>query len=263
MRTISARFSRESPANEGARDRRPAVDRNLHDLQREFPFVPDFRRASDGICGGSSGARFLQLLLCSRAGAIWRPVHVAVFGEFMKLAAAARATVPMILLATLGCQEPRPFSPTAASLFIPNVEGVWSGPMTLLTARGGECVGAVVNTFLPPTDRGTVTIAQTADELSATMTMESTGLACKYTGSATVNSIAVNATSCDRTGLIVTCLDGRARELRLVGSSVTANWNGNQVAGSVSSTYNVFEAGGSQDGVGSLITNHDFVATRR
>jgi hypothetical protein len=181
----------------------------------------------------------------------------------MKLAAAVRAAVPMILLATLGCQEPRPFTPTDAALFIPDVQGVWSGPMTLVAARGGECVGAVVNNFLPPTDRGTVTITQTGNELSATMTTESTGLACRYTGSATTTSFAVNATSCDRTGLIVTCLEGVARELRLVGSSLTADWNGNQVTGSVSTTYNVFEAGGSQAGVGSLVTNHDFVAARR
>ena len=135
--------------------------------------------------------------------------------------------------------------------------------MTLLTARGGECVGAVVNNFLPPTDRGTVTITQTGNELSATMTMESTGLACRYTGSATESSFAVNAISCDRTGLIVTCLEGVARELRLVGSSVTANWNGNEVTGSVSATYNVFDTLPPTPGVGSLVTTHDFVATRR
>jgi len=181
----------------------------------------------------------------------------------MKLSAAVRAALPLIVVATLGCQESRPVTPTAASLFIPNVEGVWSGPMTLLAARGGECAGGVVNSFLPPTDLGTVSMVQSGNALSATMTMESTGLACSYTGSATVTSLALNATSCDRTGLIVTCLDGRARELQLVGSSVTAIWTGDRVTGSVASTYNVFDVVPPKIGVGSLIANHDFVATRR
>ena len=49
----------------------------------------------------------------------------------------------------------------------------------------------------------------------------------------------------------------------LVGSSVTANWNGNQVTGTIASTYNVFDTLPPQPGVGSLVTTHDFVATRR
>jgi hypothetical protein len=76
--------------------------------------------------------------------------------------------------------------------------------------------------------------------------------------------VALNATSCDRTGLIVSCQGGGARELRLVGSSVTGSWTGNQFSGQMSSTYNVFTPPqGIQTGVGSLIVNHSFTATRR
>ena len=72
----------------------------------------------------------------------------------------------------------------------------------------------------------------------------------------------MNAESCDRTGLIVSCKDGVKRELRLVGSSVTGTWNGNQLTGQASATYNVFDASSSK-GVGSLVTTHNFAATRR
>jgi hypothetical protein len=163
-----------------------------------------------------------------------------------------------------GCQESRPAIPTAASLFIPNVEGVWSGPLTLVATSGGECVGAVVPSFLPTADLGTVSLTQSGAELLATMTTESTGLACRYTGSATATSLAMNATSCDRTGLIVQCVGGISRELKLVGSSVTATWNGNQITGRTTATYNVFTPpDGLQTGVGSLVTTHSFTATRR
>jgi hypothetical protein len=181
----------------------------------------------------------------------------------MKLSAAVKVVVFTGALAAVGCQEVRQASPTAASLFIPDLQGVWSGPMTLLMTSGGECAGQVVGTFLPASDRGTIAITQDGPETSATLTMESTGLACKYTGTSTLTSLAMNAASCDRTGLIVACASGQNRELRLVGSSVTGAWNGNEVTGQVSSTYNVFTATTPQTGVGSLVATHSFAATRR
>jgi len=182
----------------------------------------------------------------------------------MKLTATVRAAALTAVVATLGCQDSRPSVPTAASLFIPNVEGVWSGPMTRVQANGGDCTVAVVETFLPRLDRGTLSITQSGTSFLATMTTESTGLACRYTGSATVTSLAMNATSCDRTGLLVTCANGVVRELRLVGSSASAVWNGDQITGQTTSTYNVFTPPeGLQEGVGSVVVTHDFTATRR
>lgn len=162
-----------------------------------------------------------------------------------------------------GCQDARQVNPAAASLFIPNVQGIWSGPMTLMGTSGGECVtGPVIPTFLPTLDFGTFTLSQDGDALAATITTESTGLACRYTGSATTSSVALNATSCDRTGLIVQCGNGVPRVLRLVGSSVTASWGGSQIVGRTTSTYNVLTVE-DEVGVGSLVATHDFNATRR
>ena len=137
--------------------------------------------------------------------------------------------------------------------------------MTLLGTSGGECVvGPVIPTFLPFVDVGTVRVALDGPDLTATFTMESTGLACRYTGSATAGSLAMNATTCDRTGLIVVCENGVPRELRLVGSSVSADWQGNILAGQTTTTYNVFTPpSGAQNGVGSLVATHRFTATRR
>jgi hypothetical protein len=180
----------------------------------------------------------------------------------MKRTGAVRVVMILLTVVAIGCQDSRSVSPAAASLFIPNVQGVWSGPMTLLATSGGECVAGIVPTFLPTLDFGTITLSQDNDTLAATITMESTGLACRYTGSATSSSVALNATSCDRTGLFVTCINGVPRELKLVGSSVTASWNGNQFAGRTTSTYNVLTVTDGI-GVGSLVATHDFNASRR
>jgi hypothetical protein len=185
----------------------------------------------------------------------------------MKLRAAAKVVVFTTALVTLGCREPRPTSPTDASLFIPTPEGVWSGPMTLSEYRTGDrCTGEMINTFLPIADEGTLSIAQQNADTSATFTTESTGLACRYNGTSTFGTVAMNAESCDRTRLLVNCAEGVVRVLELVGSRVTAVWNGNQLTGQTSATYNVFvpEKGGDPgDPVGSLVTTHDFSATRR
>jgi hypothetical protein len=182
----------------------------------------------------------------------------------MNATRAVRTMMLVLALTSVACQESRVANPAAASLFIPNVEGVWGGPLTLLATSGGECVAGVVPTFLPTLDSGTFTISQEGGTLLGAITTESTGLACRYSGSATTSSLAMNATSCDRTGLIVTCLDGQARELRLVGSSVTAAWDGNQITGRTTSTYNVFaNENGDLVGVGSLVATHGFTATRR
>jgi hypothetical protein len=135
--------------------------------------------------------------------------------------------------------------------------------MTLQSTSGGECTGQVVGTFLPATDRGTIAITQSDADTSATLTMESSGLACRYTGTSSLTSLAMNAVSCDRTGLIVACLNGQNRELRLVGSSIAGAWVGDQLTGQISTTYNVFTTGTNPAGVGSLITTHNITATRR
>lgn len=177
---------------------------------------------------------------------------------------AVRGAMLVVAVFATGCQDSRVVNPAAASLFVPNIAGVWSGPMTLLATSGGECTGAVVPTFLPSNDEGTVTITEGDDALTATMTMESTGLACRYSGSKTNGALVMNATSCDRTGLLVACVGGQTRELRLVGSNITATWDGQHITGRTTSTYNVFTPPEqAQLGVGSLVASHAFSATRR
>ena len=181
----------------------------------------------------------------------------------MKAASVFRAVVLAGVVATVGCNQERPVSPSAPSLFIPNLAGVWSGPMTLQSTSGGECAGQVVGTFLPANDRGTISITHTHPHTTATLTRASSGVACRYTGTSSLTSLARNAVSCDRTGLIVACLNGQNRELRLVGSSIAGAWVGDQLTGQISSTYNVFTTATNPVGVGSLITTHNITGWRR
>jgi hypothetical protein len=175
-----------------------------------------------------------------------------------------RAAMLVVGVVATGCQDSRVVNPTAASLFVPNISGVFSGPMTLVSATGGECVGAVIPTFLPASDLGTVAISEDGSSLTASMTTESTGLACRFSGNKTDSVLTMNATSCDRTGLVVACANGQTRQLKLVGASLIATWDGQHITGRTTSTYNVFTAPGTDEvGVGSLVASHDVSVTRR
>ena len=182
----------------------------------------------------------------------------------MKRFRAVRAAMLVLAVVAIGCEDSRVVNPTAASFFVPNISGVFSGPMTLVSATGGECVGAVIPTFLPSTDQGTVTISEDGKSLTASMTTESTGLACRFSGNKTDSALTMNATSCDRTGLLVACANGEVRQLKLVGSNISASWDGQHISGRTTSTYNVFTPPGSDEvGVGSLVASHSFFVTRR
>ena len=132
-----------------------------------------------------------------------------------------RTAMLLLAVAAIGCQESRPASPTAASLFLPSIPRrlEWTND------AGGDERRRMRRERRSELLAEQWTWAQSrwcrdGADLLATMTMESTGLACRYTVAPTSGAnLTMNATSCDRTGLIVQCVGG-ARELRLVGSSV-------------------------------------------
>ena len=197
---------------------------------------PDFTRGTNQIAMDFDGARFL---------------HKTVG---MKRTGAVRVVMVLLTVVATGCQESRTVNPAAASLFIPSVQGIWSGPMTLVATSGGECVvGSVIPTFLPTLDVGTFTLSQNADTLNATITMESTGLACRIQEPRRVECRSERHLL-RSDSLVVTCANGVPRELKFLGSSVTASWNGSQIAGRTTSTYNVLDTS-EWFGVGSLVAD--------
>ena len=109
----------------------------------------------------------------------------------MKLSAAIKVVVFTGALAAIGCQEVRPASPTAPSLFIPNLQGVWSGPM-ILWERAGESAPAQSSAVTACVGSRNNLHRQRVPDTAA-ITMESTGLACRYTGTSTLTSLAMNA----------------------------------------------------------------------
>lgn len=146
----------------------------------------------------------------------------------------------VVACALAGCAE-NPVSPTPGqSPFITGqFAGTWSGATVANRVSGGECVGADLRASTPGINQGTVTLTQKASDISAVIRSETTGLTCRYDGSASFTGFAATAVSCDAE-ILFQCSNGAARILRPIGSTFTAAQNGNTATGTVTTSYNIF-----------------------
>jgi hypothetical protein len=143
--------------------------------------------------------------------------------------------------------------------------GTWSGATVPVRVSGGECVGDDLRNFPSAPNQGTVTLTQNATDVSAVIRSETTGLTCRYDGSASLTSFAATAVSCDAE-ILFRCSNGQPRILRPVGSTFTATQNGTTAQGTVTTTYNVFFLNpqtNQEEPIGGLTVESAFTATRR
>src|SRR4029434_8138017 len=146
----------------------------------------------------------------------------------------------LVVAGALAACGANPMSPTPGqSPFITGqFAGTWSGATVRVRVSGGECVGADLRASVPGIDQGTVTLTQTAADVSAVIRSETTGLTCQYDGSASLTGFAATAVSCDAE-ILFQCSTGQSRILKPVGSTFTATQNGFTATGTVTTTYNI------------------------
>jgi hypothetical protein len=167
-----------------------------------------------------------------------------------------------------------PSIPTPFVERIAQVGGQWAGQATLLPVEGtftdlGECVQADLNERLATgavSNEVVLSIAQTNSDVTARLTSTGTGLACTYKGKAAADAVILDAASCDAPLVVVRCSIDRVRDMKLVGSTVTArvepSTDARTIRGTVTNTYNVFVSG-EQAGVGGVVLKYDYTARRQ
>ena len=158
--------------------------------------------------------------------------------------------VLLVCLAAAGCGENLTEPTSAQAPFAGQFSGTWAGAMVTTGVSGGECVGDDVRATLaaPGVDQGTITLTQTANDVSAIVRSATTGLTCRFDGSASLTT------------------NGQPRILRPVGSTMTATQNGGAASGVVTTTYNVFSFDlltKQETPVAGLTIQNQFTALRR
>ena len=147
----------------------------------------------------------------------------------------------LVLACALAACAENPVTPTPGqSPFITGeFAGTWSGATVAARVSGGECVGADLRASVPGIDQGTVTLTQNGTAVTAVIRSATTGLTCRYDGSASFTGFALTAASCDAQ-ILFQCSTGQSRILRPIGSTLTATQNGGAATGSITTSYNIF-----------------------
>ena len=168
-------------------------------------------------------------------------------------------------LVALNCggDSTSPTSPTAPSTpTIAQVGGVWTGTATLTNVTGGECVGTVFQLLVGTSDALTAAVTQTGSTLTATVTSQSSGTSCSYSGTAGTTTMTLNLTTCQVSTIVgIQCDGGFVRDIELFAGSITGTVSGNTASGTQAETWNVF-VGGTGIGVGPLTLNSTFTMAR-
>ena len=211
-----------------------------------------------------------------------------------------RAGLLASLVACAGCGPDlaalpvTPSGPTTLTQFlvppVPQVGGVWQGPLTLSVVGGGtgalrtagslDCAAAAFNQAITDgndtNDSSLLLTEDAAGALTAKLTSTETGLACEYKGVVSRDNTIVLSSSpiagtlatCNAPTLIMRCqpdLEGNApaRQLLIQGSNITATYDGatSTITGTASHTYNLLDAGGQP--VGGLVASHTFSLQKR
>jgi len=172
----------------------------------------------------------------------------------------------VVACALAGCTE-NPVSPTPGqSPFITGqFAGTWAGATLASRVSGGECVGADLRASVPGIDQGTVTLTQNAADVTAVIRSATTGLTCRYDGSASFSGFALSAVSCDA-DILFQCSTGQARILRPIGSTLTATQSGFTATGTITTSYNIFgidPVTKEETPVAGMTIESDFTAVRR
>jgi hypothetical protein len=155
---------------------------------------------------------------------------------------------PAVLAAFLSsvataCASPPPSAPSATQ-----VAGAWIANASLMSASGGECVGADLAQAAGRRDVSLVALSGEGS-ISATITSQGNGTMCAYAGSTRNGALSLTMTTCQvsRVGG-VPCASGPRRDLQLTGGSLQASADTRTGTGTGTevTTWNVLAAGSAQ-----------------
>jgi hypothetical protein len=188
----------------------------------------------------------------------------------MKFPVLGFAVMATVLIAGCGPNlTATPTSPTTTptqSPFISQFGGFFNGTLTLVRVSGGECVGNDKQADIGSVDTGTVVISQTQSDVTAIVRSASTGLSCRYTGTAGPGAFALHTQACEVNQILFRCANGASRVLEQVGSTFTATLGSGGATGTVTTFYNVFSESTEEEQrkpVAGLVLEEHFNAVRR
>jgi hypothetical protein len=151
-----------------------------------------------------------------------------------------------LAIGTASCAgEPAAIFPSGQSLFTPQYSGNWIGSANLTgvtpVVRGG-CASPSLETLIGSdygNEKVTLAISQDGNTLEARLASATTGLACTYKGTTELNTLALDAATCDAPALNLRCTDETATKMIVIGSTIQGTVLGGRLTGTLANIYNV------------------------
>lgn len=117
-------------------------------------------------------------------------------------------------------------SPTAPTVFVPSLAGLWNGTSTFESVTNGECIGDDLrSSLIGQKSAVSFAITQNGSELTVTESYPGSANSCFYAGATTGESLSLSLTSCSFTTLAATtgktCKNGSRRIQVPVASLIT------------------------------------------
>lgn len=156
------------------------------------------------------------------------------------------ALLGALAIGTASCaNDPVATFPSGQSLFTPQYSGNWIGSANLTgvtpVVRGG-CTSPSLETLIGSAygnEKVTLAISQDANTLEARLASATTGLACTYKGTTELNTLALDAATCDAPILNLRCTDETGQKMTVVGSTIQGTVLGGRLTGTLANIYNV------------------------
>jgi len=154
-----------------------------------------------------------------------------------------QVSLALLVLVSASCTgQPDVTSPSAAALFTP-FSGDWLGTAVLNTVTPfvtGACVSPSLATLVNSSDQLNLSISQDGQTLTAHRSSATTGLSCSYTGTTSLNRVALDAAACDFPNLVLRCSDDvSTSQMTIVGSTIQGAVLNGQLSATVTDSYNV------------------------
>src|SRR5215213_6892607 len=135
--------------------------------------------------------------------------------------------------------------PSGQSLFTPQYSGNWIGNANLTSVTPvvrGECVSPSLETLIGSdygNEKVTLAISQDANTLEARLGSATTGLACTYKGTTELNTLALDAATCDAPVVYLRCTNEVPRVMKVIGSTIQGTVLSGRLTGTLANVYNV------------------------
>lgn len=164
-----------------------------------------------------------------------------------------RLSLALALVSLIACGGNSSTAPSAsAPPPTAQLQGVWTGTVSLGSVTGGECFGPAFLALIGTTSPISLAFTQSGSGVTAVWSPQAGGGNFSYSGTVGQSAVSMNDTSCSACNQIgLACPSGARRDLKLQSGNFNGSTDGRTMTATDAKIYNIYISG-TQTAVGTL-----------